>query len=73
MSRLVGSIAIRSCLKLVATCAVCVSTSAECPATFTVSDRFAGPIVTLSGTVCVGATAIVRCWRAKPLNSNVTV
>ena len=35
MSRLVGSAAIRSCLKLVATCAVCVSTSARCPTTCT--------------------------------------
>ena len=45
MSRLVGSIAIRSCLKLVATCAVCVSTSADWPTTLTVSLIVAGPIV----------------------------
>ena len=61
MSRLVGSIAIRSCWKLVATCAVCVRTSADLPTTLTVSSSAAGPSVTFSGTVCVGATAIVRC------------
>jgi hypothetical protein len=61
MSRLVGSVEISSWEKLVATCAVCVRTSAELPTTFTVSESVAGPIVTFSGTVWVGATAIVRC------------
>ena len=61
MSRLVGSMAIRVCLKSVATCAVCVNTSADRPTTFTVSARVAGPSVMLSGTVCVGATDTVFC------------
>src|SRR5205823_7751867 len=39
MSRFVGSVAISSCLKLLATCAVCVSTSPARPTTLTVSTR----------------------------------
>jgi hypothetical protein len=58
---------------LVATCAVWVRTSADLPTTFTVSSSEATPSVTFSGTVCVGATAIVRCWRPKPLSVNDTV
>ncbi len=61
MSRVVGSIAIRSCLKLVATCAVRVSTSAVCPTTLTVSVSDATPSVTSSGTTCVGASVTVFC------------
>ena len=43
MSRLVGRAAIRSCLKLVATCAVCVRTSARWPTTVSSSVTVGGP------------------------------
>ena len=72
MSRLVGSVGRRSWLKLVATCAVCVRTSARAAddgARVSVID--AGPSVTSSGSICVGASVTVRSWRSKPLSSKV--
>ena len=58
--RLVGSVEIRSEEKLVATCAVLVSTSAVRPTTSTVSVTPARPIVTSIGTTCVGARLTIR-------------
>src|SRR5262249_4053230 len=73
MSRLVGSVEMKSCLKFVATCAVLVSTSAVCATTLTTSLSAATPSVTSSGTSCVGATETVFCCVWNPLSSNVTV
>src|SRR5712691_8516305 len=60
MSRFVGSIATRSCLKFVATCAVCVSTSAVRPTTNTVSVSAAGPMDIERQRLC-------RCDGNRPL------
>ena len=60
MSRLVGSVAIRSCEKLVATCAVCVSTSADAADDLDGLGHAGGPIVTSTGTTCVGARVTTR-------------
>ncbi len=68
--RVVGSVETRSWLMLIATCAVCVSTSALRPTTSTVSETEAGPMTTSTGRTCVGASVTLRSWRWKPLNSN---
>jgi len=73
MSRAVGSSEISCWLKLVATCAVSVNTSAARAVTSTVSVSAAGPSAMSSGTTCVGATVTLRVCVPKPLNSNVTL
>ena len=71
ISRLVGSVAMTSCLKFVPTCAVRVKTSAARPTTTTVCSTAAGPIVAFSGTVCVAATPTDRRSVWNPLSSKV--